>query len=312
MHRSLALGDNVVTERIPIMATQSPIRLEMIETIAMITFDQPESRANVLSTRVWAALGNAVAEVAVRNDLSGLLIRSAKEGIFLAGADLKELAELPIDDEDSARQVVENGLRVLAALEALTIPTAAAIDGACLGGGFEVALACDYRVLGTHPKVKVGLPEAKLGLTPGWGGTQRLPRIIGAANAAELLVTGSVLGADEAVKNGLADRVVPSDALIDDCVKMLLAAPAEDWETRRARKQSPYGGEIDLSSVRTLFESLTQHEKLAGEADMRALECGLPLPLTPAIECETREFVPLLLGPNSRRCIAAFLQKSVR
>jgi enoyl-CoA hydratase/carnithine racemase len=241
-----------------------------------------------------------------------LLIRSAKEGIFLAGADLKELAALPTDDEGPARQVVQNGLTVLALLESLTIPTAAAIDGACLGGGFEVALACDYRICGTHSKVKLGLPEVKLGLTPGWGGTQRLPRVIGANNAVELLVTGRAMGADDAVKHGLADRVVASENLVADCIKLLLAAPDDDWESRRARKQSPYTDPFELSQVRTLTSGLADHERAAAEADLRAVECGLPVSLIPALECETREFVPLLLGPQSRQCITAFLQKSSR
>jgi enoyl-CoA hydratase/carnithine racemase len=271
--------------------------------------DQPGSRANVLSSATWSALGFAIAEVAEQADLNGLLITSAKDGIFLAGADLKELAALPSDDEAPARQIVRNGTQVLAALEALLIPTVAAIDGAALGGGLELAMACDYRLAGNHPKLKLGLPEVKLGLIPGWGGTQRLPRIVGIERGAELLVTGRAVASADGVAMGLVDRVTDSATLVKEATEVLQAAPGEDWEFRRARKQSPYGQPVDLASAQAIVEKMTGDEQIAGQAALRVLELGLPLPLIPAVACETDEFVQLLLSPASRTRMAVFLQK---
>ncbi|MFL5330932.1 MAG: enoyl-CoA hydratase-related protein [Gemmataceae bacterium] len=291
------------------MTTASPVRLEFKESIAHIVLDQAGSRANVLSSATWSALSSAVAEIAARTDVDGLLITSAKDGIFLAGADLKELASLPMDDEAPARRVVRNGTQVLAAFESLPIPTAAAIDGAALGGGLEVALACDYRLAGNHPKLKLGLPEVKLGLIPGWGGTQRLPRIIGVERGAELLVTGRAVASADAVAMGLIDRVTDSATLVRESMEVLRAAPDDDWEFRRARKQSPYGQPIDLAGAQTIVEKMVGDEQIAGQAALRVLERGLPLPLIPAVACETDEFVLLLLSPASRARMAAFLQK---
>ena len=291
------------------MSDTSPVRLGFDDGIARIILDQPGSRANVLSTSMWSALASAVAEIAAHTELDGVLISSAKDGIFLAGADLKELAALPVDDEVPARQVVKNGLQVLEALEALTIPTAAVIDGACLGGGFEVALACDYRLAGKHPKLKLGLPEVKLGLIPGWGGTQRLTRVIGVRRGVELLMSGKALAGNEALEQGLVDRIVDSDQLVSEGMQILHAAPTEDWEARRAAKQSPSQANFNFNESRSLLNALNDDERPAGEAVLRVLEAGMSKPLSPAIECETNEFVKLLLGAASRRRIAAFLQK---
>src|SRR4051812_34347268 len=161
------------------------------DTVAVLTLDQPGSKANVLTTQMWTELEAAVDALATRTDVRGLVIASAKPGIFIAGADLKLLANAAGPNDPAVRSFIEHGLRVLEKLEALPFPTCAAIDGAALGGGLEVALACDYRVVGTSDKVKLGLPEVTLGLIPGWGGTQRLPRWVRRLeDAAWMLRTG--------------------------------------------------------------------------------------------------------------------------
>ena len=151
--------------------SQAAIRLTVTDGVGRLVFDQQDSRANVLSTALWTEFGWALDELAHRPDVAALILESAKPGIFIAGADLKELGGA---DSGRVRALIELGHRVLATLEELPFPTVAAIDGAALGGGLEVALACDFRVCGTNPKVQLGLPEIKLGLIPGWGGTQRL------------------------------------------------------------------------------------------------------------------------------------------
>src|SRR6478752_1686126 len=166
--------------------------------VAVLTFDQPGSKANVLTRELWTEFGETLASLATRTDLKGLVLASAKPGIFIAGADLKLLANAPGPNDPEVRAFIEQGLRVLEQLEALPFPTCAAIDGAALGGGLEVALACDSRIAGVNPKLQLGLPEVKLGLTPGWGGTQRLPRIAGLPSATEMVTTGQSLDIREA------------------------------------------------------------------------------------------------------------------
>ena len=207
--------------------------------VAVLTFDQVGSKANVLTRELWAEFGAALVDLGKRTDLKGLVLASAKPGIFIAGADLKLLANAPGPNDPEVRAFIEQGLRVLEQLEALPFPTCAAIDGAALGGGLEVALACDYRVCGTNPKVQLGLPEVKLGLIPGWGGTQRLPRTLRVSpldNAAVAVTSGTSLDVRRARDVLLADLDVPSDALLDAAVVHLNRSA---WLERRLRKASP-------------------------------------------------------------------------
>ena len=217
--------------------------------VAVLTFDQPGSRANVLTRELWVEFGATLRAVASRTDLKGLVLASAKPGIFIAGADLKLLAGAPAPNDPEVRAFIELGLRVLEQLEALPFPTCAAIDGAALGGGLEVALACDLRVCGTNPKVQLGLPEVKLGLIPGWGGTQRLPRLIGPARAKELIFTGRFVSAAEALQIGLVDRVVPDDEVYSaamDMAEQFARGPA--YALRAAKEAIDRGLEVDLET----------------------------------------------------------------
>ncbi len=204
----------------------SAVRVEeRPDRVAVLTLDQPNSRANILSAGLWAELEAALTPLTGRTDLAGLVVASAKPGIFIAGADLKLFQTLSGPNDPACGELVDQGLRVLVRLEALPFPTCAAIDGAALGGGLEVALACDFRVVGTNPKVELGLPETKLGLIPGWGGTQRLPRAVGLELATDLLRTGRSLDGPAAVAASLALVQVPSDQLLDHAAGVLLSLP---------------------------------------------------------------------------------------
>src|SRR5258708_4371189 len=178
------------------------IKLEILPgQIALATLDQPGSRANTLGQAIQGELEQLLAELNKRTDLAGLVFRSGKEGMFIAGADLKELGGGKPDPELS-RKVVKRGLDVVAGFERLPYPTVAAIDGGCMGGGLELALGFDYRLAGNHPKTEIGLPETKIGLIPGWGGTQRLSRQVGPSRAAEMSRRGEAAAADRAAQDG--------------------------------------------------------------------------------------------------------------
>ncbi len=288
------------------------LRFEVLDgNLGLLTLDQPGSRANTLGQAVLAELERQVAELAGRTQLRGLLLRSAKPGMFVAGADLKELGG-PKRDADTVRQLVRRGLGVIAAIEALPYPTVALIDGSCLGGGLELALAFDYRLAGTNPKTELGLPEVKVGLFPGWGGTQRLTRLIGPALAAEMICTGEPAKADRARQLGIVFDVVPSERLLDEGRRLIeWAHSGGDWRQARKRKQQPVGLSEEQLSFTIAVASAQVMAKTSGQypAPLAALEAvakGCNLPLEEGLKVETENFVPLVGSPVSRNLIAVF------
>ena len=284
------------------------------DSVAVLTFDQPGSKANVLTRELWAEFGNALAALDRRTDVKGLVLASAKPGIFIAGADLKLLANAPGPNDPEVRAFIELGLRVLEQLEALPFPTCAAIDGAALGGGLEVALACDARRFGLHPKIQLGLPEVKLGLIPGWGGTQRLTRIASStppatiqfATAMEFLTSGKSLNLREAASEefGLIHEVTESAGVIESAVNGVLLPlnprREEMFKERRTKRLRPI-----LAEVRRAFVPPAGLTGPAAEAARVMIE-GAALPLYDAIKLETEAFMRLAGSDESKRLIAEF------
>ena len=170
-----------------------------------------------------AELNDLVSQVAT-SGARAVVIRSGKDGGFVAGADITEFSGFR--DVEQAYRLVRTGQQVFDRIEALPVPTVAAIHGFALGGGLELALACDYRVGADDGKLNLGLPEVMLGLHPGFGGTVRTPQLIGAPAALDLLLTGKSLRAEEALKLGLVDRLVPREKLADAAREIALAAAA--------------------------------------------------------------------------------------
>jgi 3-hydroxyacyl-CoA dehydrogenase / enoyl-CoA hydratase / 3-hydroxybutyryl-CoA epimerase len=189
---------------------QAALTLEIDgEGVAWFVFDDPDRKVNVLSTPVMERLDELLGEVeqaAREGRARALVVRSGKDGHFIAGANMDEIAS--IDDRVEATQQAARGQAVFQRLHELPLPTVAAIDGTCLGGGTELALACDVRIASDRPETKIGLPEVRLGIIPGFGGTTRLPRLIGLVAASDLILTGKNVDARKAEKLGLvAERM---------------------------------------------------------------------------------------------------------
>jgi 3-hydroxyacyl-CoA dehydrogenase/enoyl-CoA hydratase/3-hydroxybutyryl-CoA epimerase len=198
----------------PTVATQPIIRREIgDDKVCVLTFDRPESGANIFDAATMTELSDHVGAIERDNSLRGLIIASAKKSIFIAGADLKTLLKQAPTGE--MRDFIAEGQRVFNRIAALKIPTAAAIHGACAGGGYEVTLACDWRVASDDPATRIGLPETTLGLIPAWGGSTRLPRLIGEERASEVILNGKLYSAAEALRLGLVDEVVPKEKLLE-------------------------------------------------------------------------------------------------
>ncbi|MEY2521336.1 MAG: 3-hydroxyacyl-CoA dehydrogenase / enoyl-CoA hydratase / 3-hydroxybutyryl-CoA epimerase / enoyl-CoA [Verrucomicrobiota bacterium] len=189
--------------------------------ICVLTFDRPESGANIFDAPTMQNLSEHLDTIEKDSSIKGVLVTSAKKSIFIAGADLKTLLRQAQTGE--LRAFIAKGQQVFNRLAALKVPTAAAIHGACAGGGYEITLACDYRIASDDPATKIGLPETTLGLVPAWGGSTRLPRLIGADKAAEVILKGKLYGAKEALELGLVDEVVSKEQMLDAARKKLQA-----------------------------------------------------------------------------------------
>lgn len=179
--------------------------------VGWLTFDRPESSVNVLTPLLMQELDALLSQLESRianGQIFALVIRSGKEGAFIAGADVEAIAALASAAE--ARTASAEGQRIFRRVDRLRVPTIAAIDGACMGGGTELILHCDYRVASDRDSTAIGLPEVRLGILPGFGGTVKLPALVGMQNALGIILSGKAVRSSRARRIGMVDRVVPA------------------------------------------------------------------------------------------------------
>lgn len=192
--------------------------------ILWLTIDRQNSSVNSLNQAVLAELDQIIDEIAHDNYVAGMILKSGKKSGFVAGADISQFLELKTAEE--AFELLRQGQLVFNKLAALSIPTVAMIEGFCLGGGLELALACRYRVAENSPRTKIGLPEVLLGIHPGWGGTQRLPELIGSLTALPMICRGEIVSARKAAKLGIVDAAVPKRVLEQAAIDYVTKKPA--------------------------------------------------------------------------------------
>ena len=246
------------------------VTLAANDGIATLTVNRPD-KLNALNAATIADLGAAIEEVRSRADIRGLILTGAGRA-FVAGADISELAaETPV----SARELALEGQRIFGRFESSPKPVIAAVNGFALGGGCELALACHIRI--ASEQAKFGQPEVKLGICPGYGGTQRLARLVGKGRALQLLMTGETIDAAEAYRIGLVNRVVAADSLIETATAML----------RQILANGP----------------------LAVAACIEAVGLGLNMPLDGAMAMEAAHFGLLAATSDMREGTTAFLEK---
>jgi enoyl-CoA hydratase len=191
------------------------ITFEITDSVAFVTVNRPD-KLNALNAQVVTELGQAADEIAKRDDIAGAIITGAGPKAFVAGADIGELAPLtPLE----AQAVAKKGQIMCRKIETCGKPVVAAVNGFALGGGCELAMSCHVRI--ASEKAKFGQPEVKLGLIPGYGGTQRLPRLVGKGRALEMIISGRMVGADEALQMGLVSKVVPPEEVMAEAETML-------------------------------------------------------------------------------------------
>jgi 3-hydroxyacyl-CoA dehydrogenase/enoyl-CoA hydratase/carnithine racemase len=279
--------------------------------VAVLTFNLPGKSANVLSAEVMQELADTLETLQGKAELQGLILTSAKRGTFIAGADIREFVPL-MDQPTAAAEIIQRGHEILDRLATWRSVTIVAIDGVCVGGGLELALACDRRIVSTNPKTQLGLPEVKLGLIPGWGGCARLPRLIGLASAVEMITTGKLLGADAAVLQGLADESVPSERLLEAGLAMVAREQtSKAYVADRARRCEPiHLAEPELEFIRFNHATKLQAEAVHQPAAMSGLNLLLdtaPLSCAEAQAQEATAFHQLFGTPTNRGLVNVFL-----
>ena len=283
--------------------------------VARLVFDRPSSRVNLLTTEVMARLDALLVEIEERiraGEIRAVLVRSGKEGTFIAGADIQEIVAItdPAVGEAAARE----GQRIYRRLERLDVPTVAAVDGACLGGGTELILACGYRLASDRPETRIGLPEVRLGILPGFGGTTRLPRLIGPVAALDLILTGRTVDAQRARKLGLIDEAVPVAALYEraEALARERAAAADRPRPRRRPlgtrllEDTPPGRVLLLRKARQRVVEETGGHYPAPLAILDVMRRSLGAPLERAFALEAEALGRLIVTPTSKNLIHVF------
>jgi enoyl-CoA hydratase len=238
------------------------LKMEVIDSVAVVTVSRPQAM-NALNSRFFQEMDALIAEIAGRDDIKVLVVTGDGKA-FAAGADI---AEMVSKTQDEARAFSKVGQRTFRNLGSLDKPVIAAVNGYALGGGCELALACDIRIASV--KAKFGQPEVNLGLIPGYAATQRLPRLIGLGNALYLLLTGEMIGAEEALRMGLVQKVVEPEALLQTAVEMGKTIAAKGPRAVRVVKRVVREGvERDFESGSALeseeFGSLFEKEGAEG------------------------------------------------
>ena len=211
--------------------------------IATITFNRPKA-LNALNAALLAEFSQALDEIAADENIRVLILTGAGDKSFVAGADINVLATF---NSLTAKNFSQNGHAIIAKLQELPIAVIAAVNGFALGGGTEIAIACDF--IYASENAKFGQPEINLGLIPGFGGTQRLPRLIGPNLAKELVFTGKMISAAEAEKIGLVNKVLPPDQLMEEVIKTAREIASKGRASLRAAKEAiNYGLNTDLAT----------------------------------------------------------------
>jgi len=253
------------------MATYRYLKLERQDQIATLVIQRPE-KLNALNAELLAELDEAVRDLAGDDQVRGVVVTGAGEKAFVAGADIAELAQL---EPLAAVRTARRGQDIFRALEKLPKPVVAAVNGFALGGGLELALACHLRIASEN--ARFGLPEVKLGIIPGYGGTIRLPRLVGRGRALELILTGEMIGAEEAYRIGLVNRVVPQPEL--------------------------------LETARALLAKIVANGPLAVAHALEAVDRGADATLDGGFEIESNLFGLLADTEDMREGMQAFLEK---
>lgn len=277
--------------------------------IAHLVMDVPNETMNTLKAEFGDQITAMLSEIKNDQAITGVVVVSGKEGSFVAGADINMLANCQTADEATA--LSRQGQAVFDLMENFPKPIVAAIDGACLGGGLELAMACHARVCSDNVKTALGVPEVQLGLLPGGGGTQRLPQLVGIQKALDMMLTGKQLRAKQALKAGLVNDVVPHSILIETAEQLALAAKGNPKKIKAVkRKKSTLDKLLEGNTFgrKLVFDQATKTvvAKTKGNypAPLKIIDCvrsGVEKSLARGYQVEADHFGNLVMSPESKQ-----------
>ncbi|MBI3010396.1 MAG: enoyl-CoA hydratase/isomerase family protein [Candidatus Omnitrophica bacterium] len=247
------------------------VKVAIEDRLAIVTIDHPP--VNALNRQTIQELGEAFEGIASDSSAKVAIITGGGSFAFVAGADIKEVAQ--ITSVEAAKEMAALGQAVFLKIQRMQKPVIAAINGVCLGGGLELAMSCHLRISGD--RVRFGQPEVNLGIIPGWGGTQRLPRLIGKAKAMEWILTGDMIMAQEAARLGLVNQVVPQDQV--------------------------------LKAAKDLARKIASKSAVAVSAAVSAMEQGIDVSIEEGLAKEAEAFSKVAASEDSKEGIKAFLEK---
>jgi 3-hydroxyacyl-CoA dehydrogenase/enoyl-CoA hydratase/3-hydroxybutyryl-CoA epimerase len=286
---------------------------ELIDDIFVVTIDKPSDAVNTLSTALVAEFESLFLRVDEDLLIKAVVLISGKPDTFIAGADIEQFLDFRVAAD--AERVSRVGQGLLNRLEALRVPTVAAIHGACLGGGLETALACRYRVCTDHAKTTLALPEVQLGVIPGMGGTQRLPRLIGLQAALDMILTGRNVRAKRALQIGLVDEMVHPAILRDVAIDRARALAARTLVPQRAGshgamslvlEHNPLGRGVVFRKARESVMHKTHGHYPAPIAALEAVQAGYTRGFKEGLDAEARLFGEMAVSDVSRQLVFLF------
>ena len=272
------------------------------EQVCILTFDRPGSSANVFDRATLNELNAHLDFISAHPELAGLILYSAKKSIFIAGADLHSIAA----ETDSAklRELIEFGQAVFNRIAALPMTTVAAIHGACVGGGFEISLACDWRVASTDRATRIGLPETQIGLIPAWGGSTRLPRLITLPKALDVILAGKTLVPKQALKYGMVDAVVPREYLMPSAMKKI--REGKPHRPRYGLKNSAIVGAALGTYLRPKLNKKTRGHYPAIQKALEVVTRGVSCSVEDSLRLEVDSVMELTRSETTRHLIQLF------
>ena len=284
----------------------SNIVLEINQNVARIIFDLENEKVNKLSFEILKEFDEKLNIIKDDSSIKALVIDSAKKDIFIAGADIKEIEKLKDEKEvyDSLMEVHQ----IFNKLENLTIPTIAYINGACMGGGLELALACKYRVITTNAKTKLAFPEIKLGIFPGFAGTIRAPKIIGLVAALDLILTGKTIDAKKAYKLNLADIIfddAQKEFMLDDFIKKAIYGTIEKRIDFNLLNYAPLNEIVFNKTLKGLLNKVNKDFQAPFVA-LEVIRATINKEFEDSIKVEAREFAKLAITKESKNMIKLF------
>jgi 3-hydroxyacyl-CoA dehydrogenase/enoyl-CoA hydratase/3-hydroxybutyryl-CoA epimerase len=289
-----------------------PIQLKVSpKGVGIITIDLPDAKVNTLGSNSMGELLNVLQQVTQDASIKALVIVSGKPDNFVAGADISEIQALQSQPSVKSYEASKLGKEVFSRIEQLSFRTVAAINGTCLGGGTELTLACKYRIASNNPKTKIGLPETKLGFIPGWGGTIRLPRLIGIQKALDLIANGNDVDAKKAWRLGLVDEVVDPDKLLARAEEIALGA-----EPKRAERafdlqkflleENPLGRKVMSNEAAKLIKKKTKGHYPAPVEAAKIIFKSYEQTRDQAFEAESQAFGKLAATTTSKNLVGLF------